>query len=81
MEITDIYKVKKGFGKAFGVEEGSELLLTYEEAKNRLNQYIKDNEECKVEKKGIIPDAYLTSLCTPFLINLAPTYHFVSPAQ
>lgn len=64
--IEDLYKPKDNLKQLFPIEEKKpDSLYTHEEARNILQEYIKKN--CKLEKKFIVMDPYLLSLCKNIL--------------
>lgn len=62
VSIEDLYKPKDSIKKLFDNDKKLDGLYTMEEAKARLQDYLKKNE-IKMEKKFLILDPYLLSLC------------------
>lgn len=64
--IEDLCKPKDNLKQLFPNEEKkAENLYTFDEARNVLQEYIKKN--CTLEKKLIVMDPYLLSLCEFYL--------------
>ena len=61
--IEELYKPKENLKQIFSEdkEKKPDNLYTHEEAKNLLQEYVKKN--CTLEKKFILMDPYLCSLC------------------
>lgn len=78
--IEDLCKPKDSLKQLFPNEEKkADNLYTFDEAKNVLQEYIKKN--CTLEKKYIVMDPYLLSLCEFCLYFTFPMKKKYSPTN